>query len=51
MLQSCFVETMRASVVLLFAFLGLAFVAGYEAVEVSININIPAAFLVLETAC
>ena len=39
MLQSCFVETMRASVVLLFAFLGLAFVAAYAAVEVSININ------------
>ena len=39
MLQSCFVETMRASVVLLFSFLGLAFVAAYAAVEVSIIIN------------
>ena len=49
MLNSCFVETMRASVVLLFAFLALAFVAAYAAVDVSININIPAAFLALET--
>ena len=36
-LQSCFEETMRASVVLLFAFLALAFVAAYAAVEVSNN--------------
>ena len=39
-LQSCFEETMRASVVLLFAFLAFAFVAAYAAVEVSDNISI-----------
>ena len=39
-LHSCVVETMRASVVLLFAFLALAFVAAYAADEVSVNISI-----------
>ena len=38
-LHSCFEETMRASVVLLFAFLALTFVAAYAAVEVSDNIK------------
>ena len=38
-LHSCFEETMRASVVLLFAFLALTFVAAYAAVEVSDNIR------------
>ena len=36
LLQSCIVETMRASVVLLFAFLALAFVVTYAADEVSV---------------
>ena len=39
-LQSCIVETMRASVVLLFAFLALAFVVAYAADEVSVYGNI-----------
>ena len=38
-LKSRFEETMRASVVLLFAFLALTFVAAYAAVEVSDNIR------------
>ena len=38
-LHSCFEETMRASVVLLFAFLALTFVAAYAAVEVSDSIR------------
>ena len=38
-LQSCFAETMRASVVLLFAVLALAFVVTYAADEVSVNGN------------
>ncbi|KAI0229093.1 hypothetical protein LSAT2_020481 [Lamellibrachia satsuma] len=33
--QSCFVETMRASVVLRFAFLALVFVAAYTAAELT----------------
>ena len=37
--QSCPVETMRASVVLLFAFLALAFVVAYAAGEVSVYDN------------
>ena len=40
LLQRRLVETMRASVVLLFAFLALAFVAAYAADEVSIHANI-----------
>ena len=40
LLQWRLVETMRASVVLLFAFLALAFVAAYAADEVSIHANI-----------
>ena len=39
-LQWRLVETMRASVVLLFAFLALAFVVAYAADEVSIHANI-----------
>ena len=39
-LQSCFEETMRASVVLLFAFLALVFVAADAAGEVSVIISI-----------
>ena len=48
MLQSCFEETMRASVFLLFAFLALVFVAAYAAVEVSITSNISAAYRVFQ---
>ena len=40
LLQSCIVETMRASVVLLIAFLALAFVVAYAADEVSVYGNI-----------
>ena len=40
LLQRRLVETMRASVVLLFAFLALAFVAAYAVDEVSIHANI-----------
>ena len=40
LLQICLEETMRASVVLLFAFLALAFVAAYAAVEVSVIVSI-----------
>ena len=39
LLQWRLVETMRASVVLLFAFLALAFVAAYATDEVSIHDN------------
>ena len=46
LLQSCIVETMRASVVLLFAVLALAFVVAYSADEVSVYDNI-AGFLAL----
>ena len=49
LLQSCIVETMRASVVLLFAVLALAFVVAYAADEVSVNGNI-AGYLPLEVA-
>ena len=49
LLQSCIVETMRASVVLLFAFLALAFVVAYAADEVSVYGNI-AGYLTLEVA-
>ena len=38
-LQICCVETMRACVVLLFAFLALAFVAAYAADEVSVYVS------------
>ena len=47
LLQSCVAETMRASVVLLFAFLALAFVVTYAADEVSVYGNI-AGYLALE---
>ena len=40
LLQRRLVETMRASVVLLFVFLALAFVAAYAVDEVSIHANI-----------
>ena len=40
LLQSCIAETMRASVVLLFAFLALAFVVTCAADEVSVYGNI-----------
>ena len=46
-LQSCVAETMRASVVLLFAFLALAFVLAYAADEVRVYGNI-AGFLALK---
>ena len=39
LLQSCRVETMRASVLLLVAFLALAFVVTYAADEVSVYVN------------
>ena len=48
-LQSCVSETMRASVVFLFAFLALAFVVTYAADEVSVNGNV-AGYLTLEVA-
>ena len=49
LLQSCVAETMRASVVLLFAFLALAFVVTYAADEVSVYVNI-SGYLTLEVA-
>ena len=49
LLQSCVAETMRASVVLLFAFLALAFVVTYAADEVSVYGNITG-FLAFECA-
>ena len=49
LLQSCIAETMRASVVLLFAFLALAFVAVYADDEVSVYGN-TAGYHTLEVA-
>ena len=49
LLQSCISETMRASVVILFAVMALAFVVVYAADEVSVCGN-SAGYLTLEVA-
>ena len=46
LLQSCFAETMRASVFLVFAFLTLAFVGAYAVEKVSVYDNIDSYFTV-----